>query len=138
MLISSNGKDVIKYKLEEVANPNYGYLADTGNYKNYKVTYSGNGVSNDGWITIDKKSGTTITIKNHQKYIRIEGYVWEEMTNSKNNSINNVYDKDLDALIEGLKVYLYKDDQVVAQTTTNSDGWYGFGTEKKRRRSIYK
>ena len=131
LLISSNGKDVIKYKLEEVANPNYGYLADTGNYKNYKVTYSGNGVSNDGWITIDKKSGTTITIKNHQEYIRIEGYVWEEMTNSKDNSINNVYDKDLDALIEGLKVYLYKDDQVVAQTTTNSDGWYGFGTRKK-------
>ena len=27
------------------------------------------------------------------------------MTNSKDNSINNVYDKDLDALIEGLKVY---------------------------------
>ena len=131
LLISSNGKDVIKYKLEEVANTNYGYLADTGDYKNYKVTYSGNGVSNDGWITIDKKSGTTITIKNHQEYIRIEGYVWEEMTNSKDNSINNVYDKDLDALIEGLKVYLYKDDQVVAQTTTNSDGWYGFGTRKK-------
>ena len=131
LLISSNGKDVIKYKLEEVANPNYGYLVDTGDYKNYKVTYSGNGVSEDGWITIDKKSGTTITIKNHQEYIRIEGYVWEEMTNSKDNSINNVYDKDLDALIEGLKVYLYKDDQVVAQTTTNSDGWYGFGTRKK-------
>ena len=131
LLISSNGKDVIKYKLEEVANPNYGYLADTGDYKNYKVTYSGNGVSEDGWITIDKKLGTTITIKNHQEYIRIEGYVWEEMTNSKDNSINNVYDKDLDALIEGLKVYLYKDNQVVAQTTTNSDGWYGFGTRKK-------
>ena len=131
LLISSNGKDVIKYKLEEVANPNYGYLADTGDYKNYKVTYSGKGVSEYGWITIDKKLGTTITIKNHQEYIRIEGYVWEEMTNSKDNSINNVYDKDLDALIEGLKVYLYKDNQVVAQTTTNSDGWYGFGTRKK-------
>ena len=131
LLLSTNGTDIIKYKLEEVANPNYGYLADTNQYKNYKVLYDGQSVTSDGWITpSEKDSNDVIEIKNHQEYIRIEGYVWEELSNSKDNTINNVYDKDVDALVEGLKVYLCKDNNVVAQTVTNSDGWYGFGTRK--------
>ena len=131
LLLSSNGTDTIKYKLEEVANPNYGYLADTRDYKNHKVTYSGSTITEDGWITPEHKTSIDANIvKNHQEYIRIEGFVWEELSNAKDNTINNVYDKDIDALVEGLKVYLCKDNNVVAQTVTNSDGWYGFGTRK--------
>ena len=136
LLMSTNGTDKITYKFIETKNPNYGYLAyENGVVEmNHGVTFIGDSkstINKDGEFTIPRKGTMNYTIKNHQEYIRIEGYVWEEMTNSKDNSINNVYDKDLDALIEGLKVYLYKDDQVVAQTTTNSDGWYGFGTRKK-------
>ena len=131
LLISSNGTDIIKYKFEEVANPNYGYLADTDRYKNYNVTYSGNEVTNDGWITPTIKNTVNATIKNHQEYIRLEGYVWEELSNSKDNTINNLYDQDVDALVGGLKVFLYRDNNLIAQTVTNSDGWYGFGSRKE-------
>lgn len=130
LLLSSNGTDIIKYKLEEVANPNYGYLADTGDYKNHKVTYEGSTITEDGWITPARNQTVSTTIKNHQEYIRLEGFVWEEHSNSKDNKINNLYDSGTDSLVEGLKVYLCKDNNVVAQTVTNSDGWYGFGTRK--------
>lgn len=71
------------------------------------------------------------TIKNHQDYIRIEGYVWEEITNSENNAINNLYDDGRDSLVKGLNVYLYKDNKLIAKRQTNKDGWYEFGTRKQ-------
>ena len=39
LLMSTNGNDSIRYHLEEVYNPNYGYLADTGTLNNFKVTF---------------------------------------------------------------------------------------------------
>ena len=128
-LLTKEENTVIKYKFEEIYNPNYGYLADTENYKNHGVTYEGNTVDKDGWITVD--SNTSIRIKNHQEYIRIEGNVWEEILNSKNNIANNIYDSDTDAQVEGINVYLYKDGKIVTSTTTNDEGWYGFGTIRK-------
>ena len=128
-LLIKEGNTAIKYKFEEIYNPNYGYLADTENYKNHGVTYEGNAVDKDGWITVD--SNTSIKIKNHQEYIRIEGTVWEEILNSKNNMANNIYNSDTDAQVEGINVYLYKNGKIVTSTTTNSNGWYEFGTIKK-------
>ena len=128
-LLTKEGNTAIKYKFEEIYNPNYGYLADTETYKNHGVTYEGNAVDKDGWITVD--SNTSIKIKNHQEYIRIEGTVWEEILNSKNNMANNIYNSDTDALVEGINVYLYKNGKIVTSTTTNSNGWYEFGTIKK-------
>ena len=129
LLMSSDGKDSIQYKLEEVANPNYGYLADTNQYKNHNVTYAGDTITNDGWITPKLNNKVSVKIKNHQEYIRIEGFVWEEILNSKSNTINNLYNNS-DALVEGLKVYLCKDGQVLATQTTDSNGWYCFGSRK--------
>ena len=129
LLMSSDGKDSIQYKLEEVANPNYGYLADTAKYKNYNVSYDGDSVSQDGWITPQLNNKVSVKIKNHQEYIRIEGFVWEEILNSKSNTINNLYNNS-DALVEGLKIYLCKDGQVLATQTTDSNGRYCFGSKK--------
>ena len=133
LLMSSNGTDKITYQLLETDNPNYGYLVyENGVVEmNHGVTWEGNSVTESGEITIKRNDKISTTAKNHQDYIRIEGYVWEEIANSKDNAINNLYDEGTDALIEGLKVYLCKDNNIVAQTVTNSEGWYEFGTKKE-------
>ena len=136
LLMSSNGEDIITYELEEVSTPNYGYLVnskdhpkvfesneagvvETKTYSDYAVT---------GIVTPKRHAQVNITVKNHQEYIRIEGYVWEDLAeDTKGNKINNVYDQ-TDALIQGLNVYLCKNGQVVATQVTNEDGWYCFGT----------
>ena len=127
LLISTNGSDKIKYHLEEVANPNYGYLADTNQYLNHMLTFVGESTTSDGWITPIRIQSVATTVKNHQEYIRLEGYVWEEIAVSKSNFINNLYNE-TDALVEGINVYLCKEGNVVSTTTTDSNGWYCFGT----------
>ena len=133
LLMSSNGTDKITYQLLETDNLNYGYLVyENGVVEmNHGVTWEGNSITESGEITIKRNDKISTTAKNHQDYIRIEGYVWEEIANSKDNAINNLYDEGTDALIEGLKVYLCKDNNIVAQTVTNSEGWYEFGTKKE-------
>ncbi len=123
LLTSTNGEDQIKYKLEEIFNNNYGYLS------NKKVVYGGNS-DEKGYFYLKNNMQVKITAKNHQEYIRLEGYVWEELSNSKNNTINDLYDNGTDALVEGINVYLYKDGRQIASTVTDSKGWYGFGTRK--------
>ena len=65
---------------------------------------------------------------NHQTYTRLEGRVWEEQAIGKDNSIDNIYDN-TDVLVEGINVYLYRDGNQVAQTRTDENGWYQFGTK---------
>ena len=130
LLTSTNGKDQIKYKLEEIFNNNYGYLSDKNNYRNYKVVYKGDTLDTNGYFSLKNNMQVKITAKNHQEYIRLEGYVWEELSNSKNNTINDLYDNGTDALVEGINVYLYKNGNQIASTVTDSKGWYGFGTRK--------
>ena len=129
LLASADGKNMIKYKIEEIKNPNYGYLIDAGNYTNYKVTYEGKNTTADGTTTLNVNDTVVVAVKNHQEYIRLEGYVWEEIATSKNNSINNLYNN-TDALMQGIKVYLYKDGKKTASTETDSNGWYQFGSKK--------
>ena len=83
---------------------------------NHGVTFIGDSkstINKDGEFTIPRKGTMNYTIKNHQDYIRIEGYVWEEITNSENNAINNLYDDGRDSLVKGLNVYLYKDNKLI-------------------------
>ena len=136
LLMSTNGTDKITYKFIETKNPNYGYLAyENGVVEmNHGVTFIGDSkstINKDGEFTIPRKGTMNYTIKNHQEYIRIEGFVWEEITNSQNNAINNLYDDGRDSLVKGLNVYLYKDNKLIAKRQTNKDGWYEFGTRKQ-------
>ena len=106
LLKSSNGSNEIKYNLIEVYNPNPLYEP---NYES-------------GYISLGTDTKQAL---NHQVYINVEGYVWEEIAASKNNYTNNLYNN-TDALVEGIKVSLYKDNKLVASTITNAEGKYTF------------
>lgn len=132
LLNNRNGSVPITYQLQEIKNPNYGYLAYSPSEKiamNYGVTFQGDNVNTAGWVS-PRKNTTVTKVRNHQYYICIDGNVWEEIANNKSNTSNNLYDNGTDALVEGLKVYLYKSGRLINTTTTNEDGWYGFGTRK--------
>ena len=138
LLTSSYGSDKIAYYLEEIKNPNYGYIIDDGNYRNYRVTFDEN--APNGWVTVPRQSiyetsninsGAYIgtIVKNHQIYIRLSGNVWEDQMSGKSNDNNNMMD-DGEPLISGIKVYLYKNGQIIATTQTDENGYYQFGTQK--------
>lgn len=138
LLISTNGADHIDYHLEEVANHNYGYIADEDEYNNFRVTFDEN--SEGGWLDIqrettkdtdqkDSDAGLNTIIKNEQMYIRISGIVWEDISNSKDNQTDNIYSEETDALIKGIKVHLYKDGKYVTTAETDENGYYEFGTK---------
>ena len=127
LLTSSDGEDIITYKLEEVGNQNYGYLIESKKHPNVFESTQEGVVTSDGTVTPIRNQKVNITVKNHQEYIRIEGYVWEEISKSKSNEIDNLY-QETDALIKGINVYLCKNGQVVATQVTDENGWYQFGT----------
>ena len=106
LLLSSDGSNEIQYNLIETYIPN----------PLYESTYQ------SGYISL---STSTQQALNHQVYIYLEGYVWEEIATSKNNFTNNLYNN-TDALIEGIEVKLYKNGVLVATTKTNADGKYNF------------
>lgn len=70
-------------------------------------------------------------------YINISGYVWEDVANSKSNTVNNKYDvgeQDQtggnDIKLEGIKVHWKASDgSEIASTTTGKDGSYKMQTE---------
>lgn len=121
LVSSSNGKDEVKYNLIETYNPNNYYIAD---YES-------------GYTSLGQK---VIQAKNHQVYIDLEGFVWEEIATSKNNYANNRYNKtetNTDALVSGINVKLYKDGKYVTTATTDTDGKYVFkGTEETNKIKI--
>ena len=106
LLSSSNGKDEIKYKLIEVYTPNNLYLP------NYNSDYISLG-------------DTTIKAENHQEYINLQGYVWEELSTSKDNSTDDIYTSK-DARVQGIRVRLYKDGKLEKTATTDANGKYKF------------
>ena len=156
LLMSTNGNDSIRYHLEEVYNPNYGYLADTGTLNNFKVTFDGN--APNGWITISRlpsndtdnagsNAGTSTVVQNHQMFIRISGQVWKDLPDdTKNNTIDSQIG-DNEKFFNGIKVYLYKrlddgsavkiaetvtrDNPYVADDDPYKHGWYQFGTHRE-------
>lgn len=156
LLMSTNGNDSIRYHLEEVYNPNYGYLADTDTLNNFKVTFDGN--APNGWITISRlpsndtdnagsNAGTSTVVQNHQMFIRISGQVWKDLPDdTKNNTIDSQIG-DNEKFFNGIKVYLYKrlddgsavkiaetvtrDNPYVADDDPYKHGWYQFGTHRE-------
>ena len=156
LLMSTNGNDSIRYHLEEVYNPNYGYLADTDTLNNFKVTFDGN--APNGWITISRlpsndtdnagsNAGTSTVVQNHQMFIRISGQVWKDLPDdTKNNTIDSLIG-DNEKFFNGIKVYLYKrldngsavkvaetvtrDNPYVADDDPYKHGWYQFGTHRE-------
>ena len=130
-LISSiDGKTMIEYKLEEIANPNYGYLSgNSDEYVNYKVKYEGKSTTTDGTIKLITSDEIEVIATNHQEYIRLEGFVWEDIVHGKENAVNNKYDE-TEALVGGIQVKLYKGGTLIKETLTDKNGKYQFGTEK--------
>lgn len=61
-------------------------------------------------------------------YINISGYVWEDIANSKSNTINSKYE-DGDIKLKGIKVHWKANDgSEIASTETGEDGSYKFST----------
>ena len=59
----------------------------------------------------------------------IAGIVWNDVSFDKNSAIyNSIYDSGKESLLKDIKVYLYRNDvnNAVAETTTDSNGYYRF------------
>lgn len=74
-----------------------------------------------------------LTFKNKKKYIKLSGYVWEDMYYGKQSNHNNLYNEgqlagengssvdDIDKRLNGIKVTLYKNDGTkIAETKTTT------------------
>ena len=63
--------------------------------------------------------------------LKLSGNVWEDGLNGKDNARNDLYKDndydDHDKLLQGIKVRLYKDNELVGETWTDSNGHYSFG-----------
>ena len=106
-LIATGSEDSeIKYNIIEYKNPNKLYNAD----------YT------SGYVSLSSK---TIQATNHQVYIYLEGYAWEDIASSKDNSRDDVY-TNTDALIQGINVSLYEGDKKIKTIKTDQNGKYRF------------
>ena len=72
----------------ESSNPHYGYSPEIG--KEYPVN----------------SLNETKLLYNHQKYVKLSGYVWLEENQGKTTVRNNLYDKGVEEGLNGIKVYL--------------------------------
>lgn len=93
----------------ETSNPHYGYEEEIGN--EYKIN----------------TENLIIKPTNHQKYVKLSGYVWNEGNQEKETSRNSVYDQNVENGINGIKVYL-KDSEgnIVKRKIKNKDGTYTY------------
>jgi len=124
--ISANGTLTIKTETE---NDN-GYGNDNTVYAQFAsdtIVAKETGVGLYGYedqigktYNIDRNSASTKTIyiSNHQKYVKLSGYVWINETQGKTSTQNDVHDDGENGL-DGVKVYL-KDKN--GNTVTNKDG----------------
>ena len=86
----------------EVSNPYYGYSPEIG--KEYKIN----------------SIYETALLYNHQKYVKLSGYVWLEENQGKTTVRNNLYDKGVEDGVNGIKVYLKDSSGNVVKWTTTS------------------
>ena len=104
------------YTAYESKNPNYGYEASN------KVT---------GKAVIKANKLATMTIENKQIYVKLSGYVWEDIIFGKQSLRNDLFkdnDYDInDKLIDGITVRLKnKSGKVIKETKTSNGGKYLF------------
>ena len=104
------------YHLEEIDSPfGYDIYEEDGSYKTFEINLQ------EHLIT------TTIELRNVLSHLRLSGYVWEDMLDGKSNNYDNVFTEGTDKGVEGVKVILYNDGNVVGETWTNAEGKYTFG-----------
>ena len=130
------------YSVSEVSiGDNFGYVLADANIT--WVSNLGNGSRNTAQIRVDRQTsnntGTsagqtdnlfnTLTMKNKREYIKIKGYAWEDKTDGKNSTKDSVWkDGTADKRLQYVTVRLKKSNgQVIAETTTDSNGEYVFG-----------
>ena len=146
--ITINGVDIGKYVLKETyinnnnGAINYGYTEvdkPSNVDKNY-VFWSTDGgktrnslAKKDIQLTVepsDKTPKSTIYVYNKKKYLKITGFVWEDMLGGKDNNYE-AYGKDTyaqgDTLVDGITVRLKdKNGNIVKTETTKNGGEYTF------------
>lgn len=124
----NNGKISIKklwegkYQLTEVNNPNYGYVIEEESVE----------------VGIQPLKTTSKTIKNEQRYIKLSGFIWQDIHSAKDSirndyyktdGIPNEYKDENDEAFNGITVRLkYKDENgnvtTVKETTSEEKGLY--------------
>ena len=97
------------YEITEVSvsNTNYGYIVDP----------------TVRTITINKRETLQYQITNRKEYIKLSGYVWQDIQAEKQSIRNDLYQDDEfdinDTLVSGVSVRLKEGNTVVKQTTTS-------------------
>lgn len=111
-----------KYQLTEVYNPNYGYVIEEESVE----------------IGIEPLKTTSKTIKNEQRYIKLSGFIWQDIHSAKDSirndyyktdGIPNEYKDENDEAFNGITVRLkYIDEKgnvtTVNETTSEEKGLY--------------
>ena len=107
------------YYIEEIAVPD--------SLKDYYNVTADDGTRNIKLVTNTEKA-TQFLFFNQQIYTDLAGYVWEDITQTKLDKRNNLYDENKDKLVPGITVRLKnsKDNSIVQTTTTGNDGQYRF------------
>ena len=146
--ITIDGVDIGKYELKEVylyndnGNINYGYteIDNPSNIdKNYVFWSTDGGKTKNSLaeknitldvVASDKASENSIIVYNKKKYLKIRGYVWEDMQGGKDSSYaakgEDTYAEG-DILVEGINVRLKDTNGNVVKTTkTDKNGAYEF------------
>ena len=104
------------YHLEEIDSPfGYDIYEEDGSYKTFEINLQEHLIK------------TTIELRNALSHLRLSGYVWEDMLDGKSNEFDNVFTEGTDKGVEGVKVILYNDGNVVGETWTDAEGKYTFG-----------
>ena len=97
----------------------YDIYEEDGSYKSFQVEVGSYVTSMD------------VRLNNIITKLKLSGNVWEDGLNGKDNARNDLYKDndydDHDKLLQGIKVRLYKDNELVGETWTDSNGHYSFG-----------
>ena len=97
----------------------YDIYEEDGSYKSFQVEVGSYVTSMD------------VRLNNIITKLKLSGNVWEDGLNGKDNTRNDLYkdndDDNNDKLLQGIKVRLYKDNEVIGETWTDENGHYSFG-----------
>ena len=111
-----------EYNIYEVENDYYGFEINPDKPLGDSVTLS----SKDNNLEVE------VVRENKQKYIKLRGYVWEDIGAGKETRPNGYYDGEPDIRMNGIPVYLKEGDTIIADTLTyhneetDADGVYEF------------
>ena len=92
----------------EVSNGNYGYSPEIG--KSYNITRHEAGYSEEAKV-----------LENHQKYVKLSGYVWLDEHDGKDTVRNDQYDTGKESGFNGIQVYLKNSYGNTIKTTQTSE-----------------